>query len=426
MSDAKKPDELPKAKQTSDTASQAAETNTPTQKDKSTEIETPTIGSDASHSKPNNTSDREPPQKPSTPSVSDVTTADTQADQKVSKNYSALVIAIIALLCVCVLAFWSYQQQQSLVSRISSSTAKLEDGLVNQQSSLRSQLAQLESEVSRLDDERETQNLLLERTQARLSEAIKQVEAGRNTTETDWRLAEAEYLLRLANQRVLMEKRPEGALALLRNTDKILAALDDVTLYTLRQSLARDIAKLEAVPTLDVEGSYLRLGALIEQTAELPTLSLEQQRQLPQLLQDITPEGIDASLKEDIQTSFSRAIASLENLVVIQQHDRPIEPLLSPEQGHYLRQNVQLLIEQAQLALLRQEQNIYGNSLIRIQELINRYFDVNHSATSAMLSSLKELSALQVAPNMPDISASLTALQQHLNEMSRLGAEAQR
>lgn len=418
MSDANKPDEQPNIQKAPDPAAQQTETPAPLdKKEVQSKANKPTAGESVKQSTVNNDSDA----STSTPANRSDTT-----NTSGSKSRISLVVAVIALICVCVLAYWTYQQQQLLTNRITSSTAKLEAGLASQQGNLRSQIAQLELELSRLDDERETQNLLLERTQTRLSDAIKQVEAGRNTTATDWRLAEAEYLLRLANQRVLMEKRPEGALALLRNTDKILAELDDVTLYALRQALARDIAKLEAVPKLDVEGSYLRLAALIEQTASLATLSLEQQRQLPQLLQEITPEGIDESLKADLQTSFSRAMASLENLVVIQHHDSPIEPLLSPEQGHYLRQNVQLHLEQSQLALLRQQQVIYKTSLDRTAELLKRYFDADQSGTAAMLDAINALSALQVAPNMPDISGSLTLLQQHLSEMSRLGAEANR
>jgi len=123
---------------------------------------------------------------------------------------------------------------------------------------------------------------------------------------------------------------------------------------------------------------------------------------------------------------LGKAMASLESLVVIQQHDRPVEPLLSPEQGHYLRQNLQLLLEQAQLALLRQQQVIFDTSLARSAELTERYFDTNNSATQALLQALSELKTLRVEPTMPNISGSLTQLQQHMSDMTRLGAEAQK
>jgi uroporphyrin-3 C-methyltransferase len=364
--------------------------------------------------------------KSESPTASEDLTASATQESDSKQSRTPLIIALIALLAVPALGYWGYLELQKLSDKQAATGVQLADEIASKNSALRSQVNKLEDELARLDDEREAQNLLLERTQTRLSDAIKQVEAGRSTSEADWRLSEAQYLLRLANQRVLMEQRPEGALTLMRSADKVLAELDDVSLYKLRQTIAQDIAKLEAVPKLDVEGTYLRLAALINQTSELPTLSLEQQRQLPQLLQEITPEAVDETLKQDIQSAFGRAMSSLENLVVIQQHDRPVEPLLSPEQGHYLRQNLQLLLEQAQLALLRQQQSIYETSLTRSIELLTRFFDTENSATAALNSALEQLKTLQVAPQMPSISSSLEALQQHMAELTRLGAEAQR
>lgn len=381
-------------------------------------------------SEPNLIEVPEAPEAPEAPSQSQSSTSDRPTDSKTAQGskvgLSALILALIALAAVPGVGYWGYQGLQTQANKQLAATTQLADELSNKNSAMRTQIKKLESELARLDDEREAQNLLLERTQTRLSESIKQVEAGRSTSEADWRLAEAQYLLRLANQRVLMEQRPEGALTLLRSADKVLAALDDVSLYALRQALAQDIAKLEAVPKLDVEGTYLRLAALINQTADLPTLSLEQQRQLPDMLKEITPAAVDETLQQDIQSAFSRAISSLESLVVIQQHDRPVEPLLSPEQGHYLRQNLQLMLEQAQLALLRQQQEIYKTSLTRSSELLARYFDPNNSTTVALTEALAQLVTLQVAPTIPDISGSLDKLQQHMSDLTRLGAEAQK
>jgi len=365
-------------------------------------------------------------QEGSEPAPAEQTSKDDAQTDPASQKYGkiALFVAFVTLIAVPAVGYWGYQQVQAINTKLNSANVQLANELSSKNATMRTQIGKLQDELARLDDEREAQNILLERTQTRLSEAIKQVEAGRNTTEADWRLAEAQYLLRLANQRVLMEQRPEGALTMLRSADKILAELDDVSLYSLRQSLAQDIAKLEAVPKLDVEGTYLRLAALIQQSRELPTLSLEQQRQLPDLLQEITPESVDQTLQQDIQSAFGRALASLENLVVIQQHDRAVEPLLSPEQGHYLRQNIQLLLEQTQLALLRQQQDIFDNSISRASELLQRYFDIDHSATQALTDALSSLAKLQVAPTMPDISGSLTKLQQHMADMTRLGEKA--
>ena len=349
----------------------------------------------------------------------------TTVKQSSSKNaIAALLISVIAVAGVAGAGYWGKLQLAELNTAIDKKLSSQQLAATAALTDSQTALAELNESFQQIQAEKASQTVEIAALQERLSDAIKQVEAGRNRSENDWRLAEAEYLLRLANQRVLMEKRAEGALALLKNTDQIIKELDDVSLYALRQALASDIAKLEALPKLDVEGTYLRLTALIEQTKDLPTLSLEQQRQLPELLNEMTSNTVAPETQAAITSGFAKALAKLESLIVIQQHDKPVEPILSPDQGHYLRQNIQLLLEQGQLALLRQQSDIYKNSLTRAQTLLEQYFDKTNTNTAALLRALSQLSKLEVAPTIPDISGSLKQLQSHMKEMAKLRAEA--
>ncbi|NRP36950.1 putative uroporphyrinogen-III C-methyltransferase [Marinobacterium sp. xm-d-579] len=344
------------------------------------------------------------------------------------KSASAILATIISLVALGAVGAGGYLAQQKLTQleesfNQRSAAQQLEaTAAVNDANAA---VAELTESFQQIQAEKVAQTAEIATLQERLSDAIKQVEAGRERSESDWRLAEAEYLLRLANQRILMENRAEGALALLRSTDTILKELDDVSLYPLRQSLASDISKLESVPNLDIEGTYLRVAALIERSKDLPTLTLEQQRQLPELIGNVITEQVDAETQQNITSGFAKAISKLESLIVIQRHDQPVEPILSPDQGHYLRQNIQMLLEQAQLALLRQQQSIFTTSLSRAQSLLMQYFDKDNYTTSVLIQSLAELTTLNVSPTIPDISGSLKALQQHQKEMANLRREAE-
>ena len=362
-----------------------------------------------------------PAEAPTETGKPDTTTAK-QSGSKIA--IAAVLISLIAVAGVAGASYWGKLQLAELNTAIDKKLSSQQLAATAALTDSQTALAELNESFQQIQAEKASQTVEIAALQERLSDAIKQVEAGRNRSENDWRLAEAEYLLRLANQRVLMEKRAEGALALLKNTDQIIKELDDVSLYALRQALASDIAKLEALPKLDVEGTYLRLTALIEQTKDLPTLSLEQQRQLPELLNEMTSNTVTPETQAAITSGFAKALAKLESLVVIQQHDKPVEPILSPDQGHYLRQNIQLLLEQGQLALLRQQSDIYKNSLTRAQALLEQYFDKTNTNTAALLRALSQLSKLEVAPTIPDISGSLKQLQSHMKEMAKLRAEA--
>ena len=78
-----------------------------------------------------------------------------------------------------------------------------------------------------------------------------------STTRSDWLLAEAEYLARLARQRLQTERSVKSPLALLESVDAILSQIDDPNLLVARNAVAEDITKLRLVADIDREGCIL-------------------------------------------------------------------------------------------------------------------------------------------------------------------------
>ena len=70
------------------------------------------------------------------------------------------------------------------------------------------------------------------------------------SSRADWLLAEAEYLLRLANQRLHIEKDVRGAEAILPTADKVLAEGDDPGLLPVRVALAEEIFALQSMASI--------------------------------------------------------------------------------------------------------------------------------------------------------------------------------
>ena len=79
-----------------------------------------------------------------------------------------------------------------------------------------------------------------------------------------------------------------------------------------------------------------------------------------------------------------------------------------------VRQNLYLLLEQAQSALLREEQRIYSSSLTKAEALLRRYFQLN-SESEASIARLQILAKRSVNQTLPDISGSQNAIQTALN-----------
>jgi len=225
------------------------------------------------------------------------------------------------------------------------------------------------------------------------------------TSTDDWRIAEVEYLLRLANQRLLISKDAATALELLAAADQILLQLGDPRLVSLRQSIASDRTAIAMVGVIDIEGVFASLAAMSNQVNALPLHS-------EPVFSAANAEPEPASSEEDVWYAALQRIAwstwaELKSLVVIQARNPELKPLLPPEQQYYLRNNLRLLLAQAQLALLDGRQEIYRQSLDNAAVWLQDYFPQQEHAVQHLVTEIGRLSALQVTNNYPDVSASL-------------------
>lgn len=223
-----------------------------------------------------------------------------------------------------------------------------------------------------------------------------------STTRSDWLLAEAEYLARLAKQRLQTERSVKSPLALLESVDAILTQIDDPNLLAARTAVAEDITSLRLVSDVDREGIYLELQALAANIEILTLVELDE----PAVLAEKPVEIMD-----NTQLSvLDKFLMDLSGLIRIRQRQNPIEPMLQPEEQRIVRRNMQMIFEQAQVALLREEQRIYQATLEKAQNYLQRFFQSNTSteAVSRRLAVLLETSIIQ---QLPDIHRSLDAIQ---------------
>ena len=241
-----------------------------------------------------------------------------------------------------------------------------------------------------------------------------------STTRSDWLLAEAVYLTRLANQRLQTERSTANSLALLSNVDLILQELDDPDLTPARSALAKDITALRLAGEVDVDGIYLELSSLIYSIDQLSILSLPAQ---PQAGEQSSAQNAEASLSpQSVLAGFSQKVAQL---IRVRQRSQPIEPILQPEEATLIRHNIRLMLEQAQSALLREQQVIYSQSISKAQSWLAQHFQLNPSA-QVLSGRLSELAKAQVVQQLPEINTSLEAIETAVvMRQSRLVDEAQ-
>ena len=216
-------------------------------------------------------------------------------------------------------------------------------------------------------------------------------------SQREWKLAEAEYLLRIANHRVLMEQDANGALQLLLAADQILEELDDFALHGIRARLADEIIALKNVPRDDLQGMYLRLEAAKGQLANARYTQ---------------PDVRPLAPPEPTLTVWEQLVAATQEFVRVRRltDDNRIKPLLAPQESVYLELQLRLLFEQAQLAVLKRHQDVYEQSLTNIRQHIQDYFVAEEHATQVLLDEVESLLKFELQRPLPDVSASLSEL----------------
>jgi len=293
----------------------------------------------------------------------------------------------------------SAQSNSQQLTRLSQIQPQLEKSLQQSRAEIGAQLEQLQ-----LSQQRQLQSL-----QAALQNQRQQLHELRNTDRSDWSLAEAEYLVRLAHQRLLMAEDVKSALALLVGADSIVQELDDADLHPLRAALASDMAALRGVPEFDLEGSWLRIRALISQVDKLLLF------ELPELDIEITLPVEGASWQARLEHGLQAAAARLSNYIVIRRRDTPYQPLMDPQWERLVRQNLRMLLQQSQTALLSGNAELYQQSLLSAQRWVNEFFAFNEAGVVALDSELTALASLDIRREYPDIGASLAAVKTAVN-----------
>jgi uroporphyrin-3 C-methyltransferase len=275
--------------------------------------------------------------------------------------------------------------------------------------------AQLSEARERLDD-----------ADRRIAAQNKRLRAMSTTSREDWLLAEAEYLLKLANQRVRIEKSSAGADALLSEADGILRDLDEPDLFFLRRAIASDLAALRLAPSIDVSGLYFTLVALAENIAQVP-LRLDRAQQLALrsddngVASDPTKDAVEPStFWTRMKISFNSFVNEFQGYYRITRHEQKPQPLLPPKEAYYLPQNLRVILERAQIALLREQQDIYEQSLQQADTWLSDYYPASQQSKEIQ-KQLRQLKSHVVERQLPDISTSHNLLHDYIKQLHDLG-----
>ncbi|VVQ09253.1 Protein HemX [Pseudomonas fluorescens] len=300
----------------------------------------------------------------------------------------------------------THQQQVSQVQSLSDEAQSLK---LNEQR-LSARLEQLPG--ADVLEERSRLVIQLQGDQQRLNQRLETV---LGASRKDWRLAEAEHLLRLASLRLSALQDISSAQALVQGADEILREQNDPGAFAAREQVAKTLAALRSTEQPDRTGLFLRLGALREQVTGLTELAPEYKDRGESLL-GLTADGDGASRWAQWWDQISRYIRIDFNA------DKNVRPLLAGQSLSQVRLALSLALEQAQWAALNGQAAVYSQALDEARDVLKGNFNPDNLQSKVMLEQVAELSKQPVTVVTPDLTGTLSAVQGYL-ERRNVNAE---
>ena len=243
-----------------------------------------------------------------------------------------------------------------------------------------------------------------------LQSQINKVSAQANAQQpTDWLFSEADFLLNNALRKLVLDNDVDTAVSLLKLADETLAKVNNSQSAAIRSAINQDLKQLLSVAGVDQNAVMQKLSQLANTVDELPVLDVN-------FGDDQNATKLSDSLSDWAENAEKSATSFLNHFIRISpKHGADRKELLAPNQDIYLRENIRLRLQLAIMAIPRQQNELYKQSLEAVASWIRSYFDTNAEVTQSFLKSVDELSEVSIYVDVPSQLQSLSMLDKYLN-----------
>jgi predicted uroporphyrinogen III methylase len=243
-----------------------------------------------------------------------------------------------------------------------------------------------------------------------LQSQINKVSAQANAQQpTDWLFSESDFLLNNALRKLVLDNDVDTAVSLLKLADETLAKVNNSQSAAIRSAINQDLKQLLSVAGVDQNAVMQKLSQLANTVDELPVLDVN-------FGDDQNATKLSDSLSDWAENAEKSATSFLNHFIRISpKHGADRKELLAPNQDIYLRENIRLRLQLAIMAVPRQQNELYKQSLEAVASWIRSYFDTNAEVTQSFLKSVDELSEVSIYVDVPSQLQSLSILDKYLN-----------
>ena len=227
---------------------------------------------------------------------------------------------------------------------------------------------------------------------------------------SDWLFSEADFLLNNALRKLVLDNDVDTAISLLKLADETLVKVNNSQANAIRTAINQDLKQLLSLSSVDQNAVMQKLSQLANTVDELQALNVNF---------DETPEK-SGKLSDDIadwQQNVEKSATSFLNhfIRISPKQNADKKELLAPNQDIYLRENIRLRLQLAIMAVPRQQDELYKQSLDAVASWVRSYFDTSAEVTQNFLKSVDELADSSIYVDVPEQLQSLTLLDKYLN-----------
>ena len=331
----------------------------------------------------------------------------------------ALILALVA--CIATAYSWYRQEvqgrhQQELTAAnltgelkgVTESIRALEKQLDRLSADQDKNVARQDELANAIQEELGSSVNALQMQQEALTGSVSKMYESMDRSIDSWALEEVEQLLRMANNSVSLAGDIATGIIAFGYADKRLSELGNPELLEVRRLIAQEIGQLKALDQVDLPGLAFRLAGIISTVDQLPLVNKP--------TRPGAGEQSDAAESTEENNMWMQAgselLDDLKGLVRIQNTAEPAKPLLAPEQRYFLTGNLRLLLSGAQIAVLRADTNTFKANLEQASQILKDYFDTGEQSVKSILAQLAEMSGETLATERPNVSGSITKLQE--------------
>ncbi len=328
------------------------------------------------------------------------------------------IIILVIIIGLAGAGFYLFTQlrdkQEDLGGEVKGQMSKQLSDYQAQLVAIQSQLASIEANVEGKDthftktlaDFSQLHNEKLESTRKELSESIVGVQRQLGKTRGDWLIADAEYLLSIANERLYLIGDVNTTREALEAADQRLRESGDTSIYKVREAIARELLDIKSVVVPDVVGLYASIQTLQDRVEPLVLLLPYTGKALssPTLTED--KQSVAQSEEQGVLDS---AITHLKGVVTIRHTEHEVEEILTPEEAQFIHEQLRVKLEMVKIALVQHNESLFKSGLTDAKSWTEKHF-ANNAEVSHFIAELDQLSTIKIRSQFPDISASLKML----------------